>query len=148
MNNCNQCVSLFLIQRILWIHDITSTPSSGKSVNKRYCEQCSLRISPAYPNLPKGIVNCSRIWNINQIATFMSRELDLLNPNSIGNIFDSWIVHLILGWKYNALQPKNHIGTSMSSAFDRWPFDPTFNRENRRSMSSQYVWYGRSRPHW
>jgi hypothetical protein len=58
----------------------------------------------------------------NRISTSMSSALDLWTPNSIGNIFLPWVVHICdmvtLGGKGNILEPGNLISTSMSSALD------------------------------
>jgi hypothetical protein len=56
-------------------------------------------------HLPKGspysicdMVNLSGKGNVlepgNHISTSMTIELDLLTPNSIGNIFSPWVVHM------------------------------------------------------
>jgi hypothetical protein len=47
-------------------------------------------------------------------------------------------------WYGVTLEPGNHTSTSVSGAFDLWPFDPKFNRKHLPSMGSPYVWYGDS----
>jgi hypothetical protein len=50
-------------------------------------------------------------------------DLDLLTPNSIGNIF-LWVANMhdtvSLSGKKNSLEPVNHVSYSMSSAIDLW----------------------------
>jgi hypothetical protein len=69
-------------------------------------------------------------WN--HISTSMSSVFDLLTPNSIGNIFLPWIVHMYdtvsLSGKHNTLESRNHMFTSMSSALDLWLFYLNFDR--------------------
>jgi hypothetical protein len=58
----------------------------------------------------------------NHVSTSMFSAFDLWTPNSIGNIFLQWVVHMcdmvILGGKGNFLEPGNCISTSMFNAIE------------------------------
>ena len=78
-----------------WGEHCMSVSWIGQISNKRYCEQCLLRIPPPppphYPYLQRVLLTVQE-FEIEIISLPLCPEsltFDLLNPNSIGNILDS-----------------------------------------------------------
>jgi hypothetical protein len=106
-----------------------------------------------HPSMGSPYVWCSvsnrKEWHSRAMKAYFYFDIQCpwpLTPNSIGNIFLPWVVHMCdmgtLSGKGNILELGNRIFILMSSTLDLWPFDPKFVREHLPPKgNSRVIWW-------